>query len=77
MNKTHHKTKEKGTQHVLWVIYQIVIPVGGGAVFLSMNKGERKPVYMEKGTQHVHWVVVSTYCDLVYMLCSFSSMIIH
>jgi hypothetical protein len=24
---TQHKTKEKGTQHVFWVIHQIVIPV--------------------------------------------------
>jgi hypothetical protein len=29
-----HKTKEKGTQHVFWVIHQIVIPVSVNAVFL-------------------------------------------
>jgi hypothetical protein len=32
---TQHKIKEKGTQHVLWVIHQIVIPVESNASIYS------------------------------------------
>jgi hypothetical protein len=39
---TQHKTKEKGTQHVFWVIHQIVIPVSFLQIIYLINEQWRK-----------------------------------